>query len=129
MTRPKYIIRSAFSVCISGLICLGRGCDTRSSSVSPPPFTAVKIAPANVSSKAKVGVSRMQKDQLIRVAKQAVIKKGYRLKDYLELTATFDPKEKEWIVVLDHKPPHYPGSRSLVFVNDQNGKVTLLPGL
>lgn len=71
----------------------------------------------------------MKKDQVIKVAKQAAIKRGYRPKDYLELTATFDSKEKEWIVILDHKPPYYPGSRSLIFVNDQNGKATVLPGL
>ncbi|HEX8464194.1 MAG TPA: hypothetical protein VF627_06195, partial [Abditibacterium sp.] len=106
----------------SGLMWLGVGCNTFSGPTASPPPKTVKTVASNVSSKSKVGVSKMARSQVLKIAKQTAIRNGYKLKDYLEPTTTFDPKDKKWIVILDHKLPAFPGSRSLVFVNDQNGK-------
>ena len=78
--------------------------------------------------KLQSGKPRMKKEQVIRIAKQTAVREGYLLKDYLELKARFRPKSGEWWVVLDHKPPSYPGSLSLIYVDDQTGKARLSRG-
>ncbi len=93
------------------------------------PETTDTPIPHGASSKPKIGARpKMSESQVVEIGKRTALSKGFHLKDYLKPTATFDSEKKDWTVVLDHKPPAFPGSQSLVLVNDQNGKATLFSG-
>jgi len=99
---------------------LSFGCRAPSEALMEEPASSTTAQP-----KVKM---KMTQSQAIKVAKRTAETKKYRLADYLEPEIEFDSKEKKWTVFFNHKPPGYPGSHFLVWVNDKTGIATLMPG-
>ena len=73
--------------------------------------------------------TRLAEAEVIRIASAAAEKKGFRLKDYKapRVHYEFTKKDKSWTVFYDGKVSS-PGNHFLVWINDQTGAATVMPG-
>jgi hypothetical protein len=105
-------LRHAFGLLVASLV-LGGCSDSRILPVAPPQPKGAHLSTAEV----------------IRIAKGAAVQHGNDLSRYEEPNAHYDSTGKEpiWLVLFDGKVAR-PGNHLMVVVDDETGKVRLVPG-
>ncbi len=74
--------------------------------------------------------TQMSKFAVVRAAKQAAEKAGYKLADYQPPKAhiEYTNHDRMWTVFFELKPPGLPGGHFLVWIDDRTGHATVMPG-
>ncbi len=62
------------------------------------------------------------------MAKEAALKDGIKVEDYVLLSTQFDARKGSWMLSYTHKPPGYPGGHFAVEINDETRQTRLWRG-
>jgi hypothetical protein len=73
------------------------------------------------------GAKRMSETEVVAVARELALERGFSLNDYQAPRLSFDPREQSWRLGFWEKPPGHPGGYLQIAVDDRTGRAELLP--